>query len=164
LRIGRWILRGIRQRHRRPIDQTHRTTLPVPHRRGTLGDQPPGVAAQPGHPLKRQALSCLAVRPGVGAAARQATYPAFDRRIVHRLLAGAVRRERLRKKHRQRLGGRKQPLTVLGQQRFDLLEQARAGEQVEKRVGIRVGSLMTDPSLLLNAGAMARMHEGWLPG
>jgi hypothetical protein len=135
----------------------------VPHRGGALGDQPARVTSQRHDHLQRQALACLAVGTGVGTALRQAAYQALDCRIIHCLLAGAVGRERLSKKHRQRLGGRKQPLTVLRQQRLDLPEQARASEQVEEGVGIRVGSLMTDPSLLLNASAVARMHGGLAP-
>lgn len=68
----------------------------------------------------------------MGTARWQAAHQALDRSLIHRLLAGAVSRARLSEKQRPRLGGWKQPLAVLGQQRLDRFEQARASRRLKK--------------------------------
>jgi len=57
-----------------------------------------------------------------GAALVHSRYEPLDRRIVHGLSAAAIRREDLCQEDRERLGGREQPLAMLGQEPFDIFQ------------------------------------------
>lgn len=83
----------------------------------------------------RQLQSDPAVAAGAGARTRQAAHQTPDRRLVHHLLAGAVGAQSLGEEHREGLGRRIEPLAVLGQKGFNLIEQCRARQQVEEGEG-----------------------------
>ena len=59
---------------------------------------------------------------------RQTARQPVHRRVVHGLLAGAVRIQGLRKEHRHGLGRGKQSFSMWRQQRFDFIEQVRPGQ------------------------------------
>jgi len=113
------------------------------------------MTRQRGNHLHRQALPCPVVSARMHIAQRQTTVQSLDRRLIHRLLAGAIRTHGLRQKHRQRLCVWKQLFPMVGQQRFHWRQQFRTGKQIEKGVAIAVGSMATNTLLL--------MHTGWPP-
>jgi hypothetical protein len=72
------------------------------------------------------------MRTALGQTLRQA----LDGRLIDRVLARTIRTQRLAQKHRQCLGRRKQPLTVFGQQRLDLIKPMRHCQRIEKGIAI----------------------------
>ena len=86
----------------------------------------------------------------------------LDQVVVERLVAAAVRRQRLGEEHRQHLCRRELALAVLGQASLNPIEQLRPGQQVEKREGVGVAGVVADARLLPAARALARIHLGWL--
>jgi hypothetical protein len=104
----------------------------------------------------------FAVGGGVGAALLHSRYQPLDRRIVHGLSAAAVRRERLCQEDRKRFGRRKQPLAVLGQELYHILQQLQASQQVEEAIGIRVIGLPKNAVSLPCGKTLSRIHGGRL--
>lgn len=71
-------------------------------------------------------------------------------------------KQRLRQEHRQGLSWRKQPLTVFGKQRFDLVQQPRARQRVEQAEGVCALGVGKDSALLPSGVGLATVHYGRL--
>jgi hypothetical protein len=128
-------------------------------------EQATRLARQSDDHLQRQTGARSAIAARADALHTQAFGCTLPRPGIDRSLTRAIQRQGLLHEHRQRHGGRIQPLAMLRQMRLGHLQQLRPGKQVKEIHRTGLANLPTDTILLLlRAKSDITISQGWSPG